>query len=76
MDGDADFTGRSLPEAAPIVFYQRKRHMFGDLKLEIRNDKGDLVTTVPGDKGRGLNRVQWAQRIKPPRVPPALPFCP
>jgi photosystem II stability/assembly factor-like uncharacterized protein len=71
MDGDADFTGRSLPEAAPIVYYQRKRHMFGDLKLEIRNDKGDLVTTLPGDKGRGLNRVQWAQRIQPPRVPPA-----
>ncbi len=71
MDGDADFTGRSLPEAAPIVYYQRKRHMFGDLKLEVRNDKGDPVTTISGDKGCGLNRVQWAQRIKPPRVPPA-----
>src|ERR1035438_121234 len=29
-DGDSEFHGRTLPEAAAIVYYQKKRHIFGD----------------------------------------------
>lgn len=71
FDGDAEFRGRSLPEAAAIVYYQRKRHIFGDLKLEIYDSKGQLLTSLQGDKRRGLNRVQWPERAKPPKMPPA-----
>jgi len=71
FDGNSDFVGPSLPEAAPIVYYQKKRHIFGDLRLEIYDPQGKLVTTLPGDKRRGLNRVQWPERAKPPKVPPA-----
>ncbi|MGA2005156.1 MAG: glycosyl hydrolase [Terriglobales bacterium] len=71
MDGDAEFEGRTLPEAATINYYQKKRHIFGDLKLEIYDDKGILLTSMQGDKRRGLNRVQWPERGKPPKVPPA-----
>ena len=28
-------------------------------------------TTLPTSKRRGLNRVAWSMRVKPPRVPPA-----
>jgi len=71
FDGNADFVGPTLPEAAPIVYYQKKRHIFGDLRLEIYDPQGKLVTTIQGDKRRGLNRVQWPERAKPPKVPPA-----
>ena len=71
FDGDAEFEGRTLPEAAMIVYYQRKRHIFGDLKLNIYDAKGQLLTSIQGDKRRGLNRVQWPERAKPPKVPPA-----
>jgi len=71
FDGSSEFVGPSLPEAAPIVYYQKKRHIFGDLRLEIYDPQGKLVTTIPGDKRRGLNRVQWPERAKPPKVPPA-----
>ncbi len=71
FDGNSEFVGPSLPEAAPIVYYQKKRHIFGDLRLEIYDPQGKLVTTIPGDKRRGLNRVQWPERAKPPKVPPA-----
>ncbi len=71
FDGDAEFEGRTLPEAASIVYYQKKRHVFGDLKLEIYDPKGNLLTTLQGDKRKGLNRVQWPERGKPPKVPPA-----
>jgi photosystem II stability/assembly factor-like uncharacterized protein len=71
FDGDSEFAGRTLPEAAAIVYYQKKRHIFGDLKLDIYDAKGQLVTALQGDKRRGLNRVQWPEREKPPKMPPA-----
>src|ERR1022692_1825756 len=71
FDGDSEFRGRSLPEAASIVYYQKKRHIFGDLKLEIYDGKGQLLTSLQGDKRRGLNRLQWPERAKPPKMPPA-----
>ena len=71
FDGDAEFQGRTLPETASIVYYQKKRHIFGDLKLDIYDDKGTLITSMQGDKRRGLNRVQWPERLKPPKMPPA-----
>lgn len=71
FDGDAEFRGRTLPEAAAIVYYQKKRHIFGDLKLDIYDAKGRLLTSLQGDKRRGLNRVQWPERAKPPKMPPA-----
>ena len=70
-DGDAEFMGRTLPEAAFIVYYQKKRHIFGDLKVEVYDDKGGLITSLQGDKRRGLNRLEWPERAKPPKVPPA-----
>jgi len=71
FDGDSEYQGRTLPEAAAINYYQKKRHIFGDLKLEIYDPKGQLVTSLQGDKRRGLNRVQWPERAKPPKMPPA-----
>jgi len=71
FDGDAEFSGRTLPDSAAIVYYQKKRHIFGDLKLDIYDDKGQLLTSLQGDKRRGLNRVLWPERAKPPKVPPA-----
>jgi photosystem II stability/assembly factor-like uncharacterized protein len=71
FDGDSEFRGRTLPEAAAIVYYQKKRHIFGDLKLDVYDAKGQLLTSLQGDKRRGLNRVQWPERAKPPKLPPA-----
>jgi photosystem II stability/assembly factor-like uncharacterized protein len=71
FDGDAEFLGRSLSETAPIAYYLKKRHIFGDLKFEVYDSKGQLITTLQGDKRRGLNRVDWAMRLKPPKMPPA-----
>jgi photosystem II stability/assembly factor-like uncharacterized protein len=69
--GDASFTGPSRPTDAFIDYYQKHRHIFGDLKIEILDQDGKLVDTIPGSKHRGLNRAQWSMRLKPPIVPPA-----
>ena len=41
------------------------------LKIEILDQDGKLVDTIPGSKHRGLNRATWSMRLKPPVVPPA-----
>ncbi len=70
-NGDAAFVGPDPPGDAVITYYQKKRHIFGDLKIEVFDRTGKLVGTVPSSKRRGLSRVTWSMRIKPPRVPPA-----
>ena len=70
-EGDETFTGRSRPSEAQITYYQKGRHIFGDLKIEIFDESGKLVDTVPGSKHRGLNRASWPMRLKAPPVPPA-----
>ena len=70
-EGDESFTGRSRPSAAQITYYQKSRHIFGDLKIEILDANGKLVDTVAGSKHRGLNRASWSMRLKAPAVAPA-----
>jgi photosystem II stability/assembly factor-like uncharacterized protein len=70
-NGDAAFVGDNPPDAAVITYYQRSRHLFGKLKLEVLDASGRVVDELPASKRPGLNRVTWTMREKPPRVPPA-----
>ena len=70
-DGDGKFVGQNAPGGAVITYYQRTRHLFGDLKLEILNAQGEVIDNIPASKRRGINRVSWNMRVKPPRVPKA-----
>jgi photosystem II stability/assembly factor-like uncharacterized protein len=71
VNGDAVFTGANPTDEAVITYYQQKRHIFGDLKIEILDESGKLLSTVPSSKRRGLNRASWSMRLKAPRVPTA-----
>ena len=71
VDGDAVFVGQNSPWGATINYYQRARHLFGKLKLEILDDKGKLVDTLDATNRRGINRVSWPMQLKAPRVPRA-----
>ncbi|HEU4389426.1 MAG TPA: sialidase [Blastocatellia bacterium] len=70
-NGDASFVAPNPPDDAVITYYQRKRHIFGDLKIEIFDAEGKLLSTVPSSKRRGLNRATWSMRLKAPRNPAA-----
>ncbi len=71
VNGDAAFTGPNPTDEAVITYYQQKRHIFGDLKIEILDPSGKVLTTIPTSKRRGLNRATWSMRLKAPRVPTA-----
>ncbi|MBV9103046.1 MAG: sialidase [Candidatus Eremiobacteraeota bacterium] len=70
-EGDETYNGPSRPGDAFITYYQKSRHIFGDLKFEIFDQRGHLVDTLGGSTHRGLNRVTWPMVLKPPIVVPA-----
>lgn len=76
FNGDDEFVGANPPEAAVISYWLKRRHIFGDLKLEIYDAEGRLVSTVPGSQRAGLNRVAWPMRLPPPKLPPASALAP
>jgi photosystem II stability/assembly factor-like uncharacterized protein len=70
-EGDASFNGPNPPNAAVITYYQKKRHIFGRMKIEVLDAQGSVVDTIAASSRRGLTRVTWSMRRKAPRVPPA-----
>jgi photosystem II stability/assembly factor-like uncharacterized protein len=76
FDGHDQYVGGSLEDAAFITYYQKSRHVLGDLRLEIYDGQGGLIGSAGGDKRRGINRVAWPTRRKAPKVPPAQTLVP
>ena len=70
-EGDAAYAGDDPADGAVITYYQRARHVIGRMKLEILDASGKVVDEIPASKRRGLNRITWSMRTKPPLVPPA-----
>jgi photosystem II stability/assembly factor-like uncharacterized protein len=71
VNGDAAFVGQNPPDDAVITYYLQRRHIFGDMKLEVLDSADKVVATLPTAKRRGLSRVTWSMRLKAPTVPPA-----
>ena len=74
--GDGEFRGESPEETASITYYLKRRHTFGELRLEIRDAGGRLVATVDGGKRRGINRTGWPMRLAPPKTAPGASVVP
>ena len=76
FDGDAAFDGESPGDAATITYYLKKRHVFGDCRLDVYGPDGKLAVSEAGGKRKGLNRVEISTRMKAPKVPPATNLVP
>ena len=68
-EGDATFVGPNRPTDAMIPYYQRSRHIYGDMKIEVLDAQGKLVDTLPTSGHRGVNRAVWSMHMKPPHSP-------
>ena len=69
MEGDDLFVAGAVDDVASITYYLKKRHIVGDSKVEIYDPQGNLVSTIPAGKRRGINRVEWPMRMKAPKMP-------
>jgi photosystem II stability/assembly factor-like uncharacterized protein len=68
-NGDDEYTGQVPQEAAPIVYYMKKRHIFGDIHMEICDTSGKTIKQLPAGMRKGINVVRWSIQMKPPKVP-------
>jgi hypothetical protein len=71
VEGDAVFVGQNPPNGAVITYYQRQRHTYGKMKLEVLDAAGKVIDELSPTKRRGINRVVWKMQLKPARVPRA-----
>lgn len=66
--GDAGYEGENPQSGAAITYYLKKRHIFGDFKLEILNSTGEVIRQIVPRKRRGINRVYWGMRLSAPKA--------
>jgi photosystem II stability/assembly factor-like uncharacterized protein len=52
----------------PIQYYLKDRVNTGDVKVDIYDASGKLVQSLPGTKRKGINKVYWNMRMKPPKI--------
>ena len=68
-EGDSGFVSGGVDETASITYYLKKRHIVGDSRVEVYDPSGNLISTLPAGKRRGINRVAWPMRMRAPRMP-------
>ena len=56
------------PFTPPITYYFKNRLSTGKVSIDILDEKGKLVQTLPGTILKGINKVYWNLRETPPRV--------
>jgi photosystem II stability/assembly factor-like uncharacterized protein len=69
FNGDDEFVGPSPKEAAQVVYFLKKRHLFGKMDLKIYDTAGNMIQELPAGVRKGINVVYWSIRMKPPKVP-------
>jgi len=67
--GDSEFTGSNPSSAATICYYLKKRHVFGEMFIEIYDSGGVFLKKLPAGNRKGINIVRVATSMDPPKVP-------
>jgi len=66
---DAEFTGPNPSGSARICYFLKKRHIFGEMYIELYGADGKLMKKLPASPRKGINVVNVATSLDPPRVP-------
>jgi hypothetical protein len=61
--------GAGNPPSIPTInYYLKQRLSSGKITVEIYDDKGNLLQSMPGGIRKGINKVFWNLRGTPPKV--------
>lgn len=66
--GSDEFVGQNPGESGIITYYLKRRHIFGDMHLEVFDNQGEMINTLVAGKRRGINRVPLSIRKKAPPI--------
>ncbi|MBC7863690.1 MAG: glycosyl hydrolase [Bacteroidia bacterium] len=62
------FSGDNSDGGYTFLYYLKQRVQKGKVKIEILDENKNVIKTIPASKRKGLNKVIWDMRGKPPRV--------
>ncbi|MAU26832.1 MAG: hypothetical protein CMH48_03645 [Muricauda sp.] len=65
---ETEFVGPNRSKNVRLTYFLKKRHTFGKMAMEIKNDQGETVATLTPGKSKGINIVEWNYRLKQPKI--------
>jgi hypothetical protein len=69
FSGTDEFTGTNPSDGARFAYFMKSRHMIGPMSIDIIDqNSGEVISTVPASKRKGINLVSWNMSTKSPRV--------
>jgi photosystem II stability/assembly factor-like uncharacterized protein len=68
MFGTGAWAASNPASIPPIQYYLKDRVNSGRVMIEIYDGQGKLIQTLPASNRKGINKVYWNQRIKPPKT--------
>lgn len=72
--GDDSYIGNNPTNSLNITYYLKKRHIFGDMYIEVYDLEGEKLKSLTAGIRKGVNMVPWYMRMKPPKVPVSAQF--
>ncbi len=72
---EMEFVGPNPDRNAKVVYYLKKRHIFGKTKMQVVNSDGEVIADLPASKSKGVNTVSWNGRLKRPKMAKARTFA-
>ena len=72
---ELEFVGDNPSSEAHIVYYLNKRHVMGKMELEIQDEQGNKIVTLPAGKQKGINIVTWNYLTKFPKIAQGKTFA-
>ena len=56
---EMEFVGANKTRNARIMYYLKKRHIFGKMSMEIQDQQGNTLVELGAGKAKGINIVTW-----------------
>ena len=65
---EREFVGANSNNSAKIIYYLKKKHIFGKMTMEIQDQEGNTLKELGPGKAKGINTVTWNGRVRQPKV--------
>ncbi len=65
---EMEFVGENPTRDAKIIYYLKKKHIFGKMSLDIMDQQGKKMIEINPGKSRGINVVTWNGLTRQPKM--------
>ncbi|MDX2302491.1 MAG: hypothetical protein NW226_06800 [Microscillaceae bacterium] len=72
---EREFVGQNRSTDVRIVYYLKKKHIFGKMTMEIQDMQGNKLSDLSPGTSKGINVVTWNYRTKQPKLAKGKTFA-